>query len=118
MTKQILICCHTPPGLGIGPPTYQEFQILFWILDQQGVSPVLHYLDNFLIMGRVYSTTCHDNFAAIQQTCQNLGIPLALEKLEGPVNSLTFFGIEIDTIRRLPQDYHALISSYPLGLEK
>ena len=56
-------------------------------------------------MGRADSTTCHDNFAAIQQSCQNLGIPLALEKLEGPAHSLTFLGIEVDTIRmeaRLP----------------
>ena len=58
-------------------------------------------------MSRADSITCHDNFAAIQQTCQNLGIPLALEKLEGPAHSLTFLGIEMDTIRteaRLPQD--------------
>ena len=50
-------------------------------------------------MGPADSTTCHNNFTAIQQTCRNLGIPLALEKLESPSHSLTFLGIEIDTIR-------------------
>ena len=58
-------------------------------------------------MGQADFTTFHDNFAAIQQTCQNLGIPLALEKLEGPAHSLIFLGIEMDTVRmeaRLPQD--------------
>ena len=35
----------------------------------------------------------------IQQTCQNLGVSLSLEKLESPSCSLTFLGIEIDTIQ-------------------
>ena len=64
-------------------------------------------------MGQADSTTCHDNFAAIQQTYQNLGIPLSPEKLEGPVHPLTFLGIEMDTIRteaRLPQDKLTCIS--------
>ena len=49
-------------------------------------------------MGQADSTTCHKKLTAIQQTCQNLGIPLALEKLEGSSHYLTFLGIEIDTI--------------------
>ena len=106
--KQLYIDTCLPFGLRSAPKLFNILaDLLAWILDQQGVSPVLHYLDDFLIMGRADSTTCHNNFAAIQQTCQNLGIPLALEKLEGPAHSLTFLGIEMDTIRmeaRLPQD--------------
>ena len=37
--------------------------------------------------------------------CQKLGVPLATEKLEGPMHCITFLGIEIDTRRgvlRLP----------------
>ena len=39
--------------------------------------------------------------------CADLGVPLAMDKLEGPVPCLTFLGIEIDTeaeVLRLPQD--------------
>ena len=63
--------------------------------------------------GQADSATCHNNFTAIQQTCQTFGISLALEKLEGPSHSLTFLGIEIDTIRMeawLPQDKLSCIS--------
>ena len=41
------------------------------------------------------------------QICTNLGVPLALEKLEGPTTSLTFLRITLDTARmetRLPHD--------------
>ena len=65
---------------------------------QQGISPLIHYLDGFLTMGPAESTICHDNFATIQRFCQELGIPLALDKLEGPSQSLTFLGIDLDTV--------------------
>ena len=80
--------------------------LLSWILEEQGVSPIIHYLDDFLTMGQADSARCHYNFKVIQQTCQNLGVLQALEKLEGPSHSLTFLGIEKDTIRmevRLPK---------------
>ena len=41
------------------------------------------------------------------QTCNELGIPLAQDKLEGPSTSITFLGIVIDTSKsviRLPED--------------
>ena len=51
---------------------------LEWILRQKCVSYLDHYLDNFM-------------------TFQELGVPLALEKLKGITSCLTFLGIEIDT---------------------
>lgn len=39
--------------------------------------------------------------------CRELGLPLKLEKVEGPATVLTFLGIVIDTVRfklRLPED--------------
>ena len=49
-------------------------------------------------MGSPNSATCYNNFAIIQGTWQELGIPLEREKLEGQSHSLTFLGIELDTI--------------------
>ena len=43
----------------------------------------------------------------IKQVCERLGIPLALEKVEGPSTSLNFLGITLDTSRMealLPAD--------------
>ena len=74
---------------------------------------VIYYLDDFLTMGPANSTICQRNFAIIQTVCKKLGIPLALEKLEGPSQSLTFLGIELDTIcmeAQLPEDKMTRIS--------
>ena len=61
----------------------------------------------FLTMGSADSTVCQDDFSTIQRFCQEPRIPLALDKLEGPSYSLTFLGIELDTVRieaRLPEN--------------
>ena len=71
------------------------------------MSPILHYLDDFLIMGPPLSPTCSAHPTTIMEVCSQLGIPLALEKLEGPTQSLTFLGITLDTHRMespLPPD--------------
>ena len=42
----------------------------------------------------------------ITKTCDELGVPLAAEKLEGLATCITFLGIEVDSaagIPRLPQ---------------
>ena len=43
----------------------------------------------------------------LQETCTDLGVPIALDKCEGPATCLTILGIEIDSVAqelRLPQD--------------
>ena len=105
---QIYIDTCIPFGLRSAPKLFKILvDLLSWNFEQQGISPVIHYLDDFLTMGPADSATCHNNFAIIQRTCQELGVPLAMEKLEGPSHSLTFLGIELDTIcmeARLPDD--------------
>ena len=65
----------------------------------KGVSPILYYLDDLLTMGPLASITCEENLNVIKDVCIHLGIPLAMEKLEGPTTSLTFLGIDLDTER-------------------
>ena len=82
----------------IGPKLFNILaDLLSWILEQQQVSPVLHYLDDFLTMGSQQSTTSAKNLTAIMKTCSMLSIPLALEKVSGPSYCLTFLGITLDT---------------------
>ena len=73
--------------------------LLSWIVEQKGVSPVLHYLDDFLIMAppSAASHVCLGILNTIKQVCSQLGIPLVMEKLEGPSQSLTFLGIVLNT---------------------
>ena len=71
--------------------------LVSWIAAQQGISCILHYLDDFLLLGPPQSSICQQNLETFIHLCSDLGIPLASEKIEGPTTSLTFLGIIIDT---------------------
>ena len=40
-----------------------------------------------------FSVDCSNYLSNLLQTCEELGIPLAAEKSEGPIIKLTFMGI-------------------------
>ena len=97
-----------PFGLRSAPKLFNILaDLLTWITKQRGVSFSMHYLDDFLLVGPPDSPICQHNLDVFTQVCEELGIPLAIEKVEGPSTSLTFLGILIDTHRmevRLPED--------------
>ena len=104
----IFIDTCLPFGLRSAPKLFNLMaDFLEWILYQQGVTFLLHYLDDYLTLGHPGTRECYNNLQLILATCKMLGVPLALEKVEGPVTSLKFLGIVIDTARmeaRLPTD--------------
>ena len=78
-----------------------------WMFRQHGVSTIDHYLDDFIIIGPPRSRVCGHALDLILGMCEDLGVPLALDKLEGPSDCIIFLGIEINTaagILRLPAD--------------
>ena len=79
---------------------------LQWIAEQDNASSIMHYLDNFLLMGPPGSPTCAQNLEQFLSTCSHLEVPIAWEKLVGLATVLTFLGVEIDTLAmqmQLPQ---------------
>ena len=106
--KGIYIDTCLPFGLRSAPKLFNILaDFLSWILDQKGAFPTIHYLDDFLTMGPAKSLTCHRNLEIMMEVLEQLGIPLALDKLEGPSHRLTFLGIILDTEQmqaRLPED--------------
>lgn len=77
-----------------------------WIARRDGVTKVMHYLDDFLLVGGPGSTECSESLSTLLATFERLGVPVATNKLEGPAHRLTFLGIEIDTLAleiRLPR---------------
>ena len=71
----------------------------------RGIVNVIHYLDDFLIWSEDASRCARDLQLALS-ICSQLGLPAEPSKVEGPDTTITFLGIEIDSIKeelRLPQ---------------
>ena len=99
--------CQLPFGLASAPVIFPVGEALEWILCQRGVKAVIHYIDDFLLLGPPSSPECKDALAVTLQTCQGLGVPIVPEKTDGPVTSITFLGIQLDSTSMavsLPQD--------------
>ena len=95
-----------PFGLRSAPKIFSAVaDALAWVLHDRGVSDQMHYLDDFLFLGLPGDTTCAQALYQALDTCRELGVPVAAEKVEGPATCLTFLGIQIDT--------HALELSLP-----
>jgi hypothetical protein len=104
-----------PFGLRSAPKLFNLLaDLIEWILLHHGVSFLLHYLDDYLTMGPPQTQTCHHNLRLLIEVCAMLGIPFALEKLEGPSTTLEFLGILLDTGHmeaRLPAERLARIQA-------
>ncbi len=68
-----------------------------WVARARGVNNVLHYLDDFFLTGATSSDECRVAMHSLLQVFEDLGVPVAQEKLEGPTTCLTFWGLEIDS---------------------
>ena len=97
-----------PFGLRSAPRIFSAVaDALLWIMFRNGITWGIHYLDDFLFCGTPDSNECARNLDVALYTCKVLGVPVAINKLEAPTTSLTFLGIEIDTVKgqlRLPAD--------------
>ena len=67
---------------------------------------MLHVLDDFLFISSSFEA-CKEGLVTFLEMCKDIGVPIAHEKTEGPLEVMTFLGIELDTIKseaRLPHD--------------
>ena len=97
-----------PFGLRSAPKIFSAFaDMVAWALFKGGIRALIHYLDDFLFFGSPDSSEGSSVLALALQVLENLGIPVAIHKTQGPATSVTFLGIVIDTQRfelRLPLD--------------
>eukprot|EP00731_Ephydatia_muelleri_P037092 Em0394g4a len=86
---------------------YQFASVLHWIMATNYAADLIHYLDDFLLAGPPGQPTCSESTETMFRVCERLGIPVALDKLEGPATTITFLGITIDIAlqqQRFPSD--------------
>ena len=101
---------YLPFGLRSAPFLFNQFaEALNWILCQNYQVTAIHYLDDFLIVGTPGSDQCASSIQRTLAVCDRLGIPVALDKLEGPSTTITFLGIQLDMVAQV------LLLLAPLG---
>ena len=72
-----------PFGLRSAPKLFNILaDLLTWIAQRNGVTNLIHYLDDFLTTGPPDSPICQKNLDTFVQLCRDLGVPLAAEKLK------------------------------------
>ena len=97
-----------PMGCSSSCLTFETFSsAVEWIAKQKlNIDHILHLLDDFLIVAPSV-TLCQDQLDLFLRLCSYVGIPMAPEKTCGPATTLSFAGIELDSIcseARLPLD--------------
>ena len=95
-----------PFGLRSAPKIFSAVaDALLWSMYEAGLTFGLHYLDDFFFAGRAHEWTCHADLSLVLLTCARLGVPVATDKVKGPIPVLTFLGIQLDSVAgclRLP----------------
>ena len=69
------------------------------------MSSLIHYLDDYFLTGPAQSSARATQLHQLLQVCAQLGIPVVMDKVDGPATSLTFLGLELDSVEqqiRLP----------------
>ena len=89
--QAIFIDTVLPLGLRSAPKFFTALvDAAEWVGKQQSVEFLIHYLDDFLLVGRPGTTECSACLQCLLQSFDRLGFPIALDKLEGPSTCLTF----------------------------
>jgi len=88
-----------PFGCSISCATFEKFAN---ILEQavrcrSPVGNLLHYLDDFLFGGPKHKLDCKLIMNHFQECMDDLGVPIANEKTEGPQTIICFLGLELDS---------------------
>ena len=90
--------------------SFQQIQHFFlhWLVSKKSNNQnIIHYLDDFFLVGRAHDSCCKHTLDTFHQVCAQLGVPIAKDKTVEPTTRLTFLGIKFDTVgmtMRLPQD--------------
>lgn len=104
---QLYLDCMLPFGLRSAPKVFNTVADVFeWMVRENGVRNIDHYLDDFATFGAPHSNECAENLGILQAVAEEHGIQLAADKTVGPTTKMVFLGIEVDTVEgtlRLPE---------------
>ena len=73
-------------------PSTGYFKIKF------SVKHCVHILDDFLFVGKPYTSERHDALAAFHFLAEDINLPIKSEKTVLPTTTINFLGLEIDSL--------------------
>ena len=83
-----------PFGLRSTPYHFNQFaEAMQWILQHN--YGLIHYLDDYLIVGTHDSHSCGEHLQCFLWVCNPLGISVTMDKVEGPATVFSFLGLEL-----------------------
>ena len=72
---------------------------LQFVLHENRVYRIIHYLDNFVLFGAPGTPQCGQALQLVMDWYNRLGVPIAESKTEGPAETIIFLEIELDTLK-------------------
>jgi len=89
-----------PFGLRSSPALFNQLaEALVWILrTNYGIPHIIHYLDDFFTAGPPHTAVCGENMRLMMQVCARINAPVKQEKTEGPATTITFLGVQLDSL--------------------
>ncbi|KAK3102095.1 hypothetical protein FSP39_008693 [Pinctada imbricata] len=98
-----------PFGLSFSCNLFEKFSnALHWIMVSHFRSKgCVHVLDDYLFIGPPSSNDCYSDLHKFLSLCKDLKLPIKEDKTVEPTTSITFLGLEIDTVAfeiKLPLD--------------
>ena len=113
-----------PFGLRSSPGIFNQFaNLVCWVIKSKfGIVSIIHYADDFFLVSGKDIHIAQQQLDTVCQAFQEMGIPLAKDKIVGPVQKLTYLGIEINsqdlTIEITEERYIELMSTFSQWLHK
>ena len=99
MAGRVYVDQALPFGLRSAPILFTVVaDAIGWALMKAGIVLHLHYLDDFLFFLHPLAGLRTLLRSHVLDTLANLHVPVATNKIEGPATTITFLGIQIDTI--------------------
>lgn len=88
-------------GSSSAPAIFERFSSAVHYISNKhmGIQHMFHILDDFFILGPPNSNICQQNLSRFLRFCGHEGIPIKSEKTYSAATTLSYIGLEIDSIR-------------------
>ena len=83
-------------------------------MSKNGVTSTVNCLDDFLTLGNPGSDECQLNLTTMLATYNSTGLPVEVDKCQGPVSCIVLLGMELDSVSleiHLPREKLANLKS-------